>query len=342
MVCPFQYGTTANHHRFIDRTSDIAQLKDLLCNGKNVVLMSPRGWGKTSLIKSVAEEIAKENNDTKICFVDAFGIKTEENFYIRLQETVRKILPDADDAPPQCTREDIFRTIEEKAAAKKLRLIICIKEFQQLTYIQNYDKLEKALYTAQKEQKNTVFCISGNDNVLMTQTFDTYKKGLYKFGQLIKMPRIDKAEWIKYITSHFKKSGKYITEQQAELICNTTECNSYYVQQLCFFVWTSTTMNVEDFTIEQSIQQLVDTNAPTFYNLTETLTSAQVAMLKAVMHGEYQFNAAKIVEQYNLGNAQTITRNKRAMVERGYIEKLDDHYSFCDPVYAVWFRHNMM
>ncbi|MBR5764819.1 MAG: hypothetical protein IKX93_09390 [Bacteroidaceae bacterium] len=60
------------------------------------------------------------------------------------------------------------------------------------------------------------------------------------------------------------------------------------------------------------------------------------------MHGEYQFNAAKIVEQYNLGNAQTITRNKRAMVERGYIEKSDDRYSFCDAVYAIWFKKNMM
>lgn len=101
-------------------------------------------------------------------------------------------------------------------------------------------------------------------------------------------------------------------------------------------------MDVDDHTIKQSIQQLIDTNSPMFRYSTENLTFAQIAMLKAVVCGENQFNAAKIVEKYNLGNAQTITRNKRALVERGFIDKTENSYFFCDPVFELWFKQELM
>ena len=52
--------------------------------------------------------------------------------------------------------------------------------------------------------------------------------------------------------------------------------------------------------------------------------------------------ANKIVEKYNLGNAQTITRNKRALVERGFIDKTENSYFFCDPVFELWFKQELM
>ena len=47
---PFQFGTLATEENFIDRTEDRALLKQLLASHINVMLISPRRWGKSSLV----------------------------------------------------------------------------------------------------------------------------------------------------------------------------------------------------------------------------------------------------------------------------------------------------
>ena len=42
-------------------------------------------------------------------------------------------------------------------------------------------------------------------------------------------------------------------------------------------------------------------------------------MLRAVANGEYRFNSIPVVRKYELGSAQTITRNKRMLTERDFI-----------------------
>ena len=43
-----------------------------------------------------------------------------------------------------------------------------------------------------------------------------------------------------------------------------------------------------------------------------------------------------VVRKYELGSAQTITRNKRMLTERDFIEK--EGYVFSDPVFGLWFK----
>lgn len=71
---------------------------------------------------------------------------------------------------------------------------------------------------------------------------------------------------------------------------------------------------------------------------TENLTATQTAMLRAVADGEYHLNSASVVQKYGLGSAQTITRNKRMLTERDFIEKERERYVFSDPVFEMWFK----
>ncbi|WP_229105034.1 hypothetical protein [Bacteroides fragilis] len=73
-------------------------------------------------------------------------------------------------------------------------------------------------------------------------------------------------------------------------------------------------------------------------NDSENLTAVQTAMLRAVANGEYRFNSIPVVRKYELGSAQTITRNKRMLTERDFIEKEGELYVFSDPVFERWFK----
>lgn len=80
-LSPFQFGTLATNENFIDRQEDRALLKQLLSSHINVMLISPRRWGKSSLVKRAMSELADEDNNVRICYIDAFSIGSESEFY---------------------------------------------------------------------------------------------------------------------------------------------------------------------------------------------------------------------------------------------------------------------
>ena len=152
------------------------------------------------------------------------------------------------------------------------------------------------------------------------------------------LQKIKKEEWVPFIVNAFHRTNKEISEQQAEQLCDIVKCHSWYLQQLCYFIWSGTSEKVTDEIIEIRTRQLIDTNMPMFMNDTENLTAAQTAMLRAVADGEYRFNSIPVVRKYELGSAQTITRNKRMLTERDFIEKEGNKYAFSDPIFELWFR----
>lgn len=177
---------------------------------------------------------------------------------------------------------------------------------------------------------------------MMLDIFNKSSNPFYRFGQVLFLQKITKEEWVPFITRSFHSTGKKITEEQAESICETVKCHSWYVQQFSFFIWSATSTAVSDEILKRQLRMLIDTNMPMFISDTENLTASQVAMLRAVAEGESRFNAATVVGKYGLGNSQTITRNKRILIERDFVEKQADVYTFADPIFELWFREKYM
>ena len=75
---PFVFGRAAEGPYFTDRNEDAKRLNANLTHGINTILISPRRWGKTSLVKKVIEGI--HHKDVKIVFVDIFQCKSEYEF----------------------------------------------------------------------------------------------------------------------------------------------------------------------------------------------------------------------------------------------------------------------
>ena len=375
MKSPFQYGTMVDKECFVNRVEERKQLKELLDSGINVMLISPRRWGKSSLVKVAMDELMQENKQVRVCFIDAFSIKTEAEFYRTFAkevisctastlekrlEDVKKFLKgispsitlksDATDSLSFDLKFDlqdndvmeILELPEKLALAKNIQLIVCIDEFQQLALLPGYKSMEGKMRSVWQKQSHTSYCFYGSKRHMMMDIFNNSANPFYRFGQVLFLNKIKKEEWIPFITGAFGRTGKSITEAQAERICDIVKCHSWYLQQLCYFIWSGTSGAVNDEVIDRRVRQLIDTNMPMFMNDVENLTATQIAMLRAVADGEFQFNAMAIVKKYELGSAQTITRNKKMLVERDFVEKDNKHYHFADPVFELWFRREYM
>ena len=365
------YCSLVDKESFVNRVEERKQLKELLGSGINVMLISPRRWGKSSLVKVAMDELTQEDKHIRVCFIDAFSIKTEAEFYrIFAREviscaasTLEKRLEDVKQflkaVSPSITLKsdptdtlsfDLKLELEEKsvmeilelpekiAAAKGIHLIVCIDEFQQLALLPGYKSMEGKMRSAWQKQQQVSYCFYGSKRHMMMDIFNNSSNPFYRFGQVLFLQKIKKEEWVPFIVNAFHRTNKEISEQQAEQLCDIVKCHSWYLQQLCYFIWSGTSEKVTDEIIEIRTRQLIDTNMPMFMNDTENLTAAQTAMLRAVADGEYRFNSIPVVRKYELGSAQTITRNKRMLTERDFIEKEGNKYVFSDPIFELWFR----
>ena len=79
---------------------------------------------------------------------------------------------------------------------------------------------------------------------------------------------------------------------------------------------------------------------PMFMNDLEQLSASQIEMLRAIYAGESQLSGQNARELYGLGNPNTITKNKKALITRDIIENEKGKLSFVDPVFELWFARD--
>ncbi len=371
MDVPFLYGRLAEKDSFIDREDDKRELKNFLSHGINTILVSPRRWGKSSLVRESMLELMAEDKNTRVCFFDAYRVHTEQDFYDQfvsaiiqgvsssverrindVMKFVSRIMPSVTIKsdplnsvelslkvnPTKENPETILQLPEVIAKTKGIKVVVCIDEFQQLANLPEWKRLESLMRSVWQLQHLTTYCLYGSKMHMMTRIFNNPESPFFKFGQLFNLKRIGKEYWIPYITDNFRKTGKSISDQLAEQVCETVEYNSWYVQQYSFFVWSHVEHTVTSADLDKQLQLLLDTNEEVFQNLLDELAPSQINMLKAIAAGESHLNATVVVDKYELGQPQTITRNKRVLVEKDLIEKGRDGLHFVDPVFKLWMR----
>jgi AAA+ ATPase superfamily predicted ATPase len=375
MESPFQFGTLATKENFIDRNEDRAMLKQLLTSHINVMLISPRRWGKSSLVKRSMEELTSEKNDIKVCFIDAFSISSEAEFYRTFASKViecasSKFEKWAEDAKnllngviPQLVIKDqvtdfmafdikfkpeekdkltILQLPETLAKKKGIKIIVCIDEFQQLSNLAEYKDMEGKMRSVWQQQEQTTYCLYGSKRHMMMDIFNNSNNPFYRFGQVVFLDKITKNNWMPFIIEGFRKTNKHISEDYASQICDIVECHSWYLQQLSFFIWNKTEKEVTADDFNYGVKQLLNINTPMFQSDCNKLTPAQLELLRAIAAGETKFSSAEVNSKYNLGNPNTLAKNKRSLQEQDIIEKTKDNtFHFVDPIFKLWIEKEM-
>ena len=88
MTAPFTFGKIAYDSNFTNRENESLRLTTNFVSGINTILISPRRWGKSSLVVKSAKLAQKKDKQLKFVFIDLFNVRTEEDFYILLAKNV--------------------------------------------------------------------------------------------------------------------------------------------------------------------------------------------------------------------------------------------------------------
>lgn len=368
---PFQYGKIAEKENFIDRDVDRAFLKQALYSSQNVILISPRRWGKSSLVHQAMSELVSEKTDVKIVYIDAFPIKSSAAFYQLFAKEVLKATSShwqnvvdmagkflksisprisfgADPAAEfslsidiRSGEEDVREVLnlpEKIAKEKGIQVIVCIDEFQELAKLPDYETLESQLRSVWQYHQSVSYCLYGSQKHMMSDIFNSPAKPFYKFGQIYPLAKIDPSDWNKYISDRFESTAKHISQEYTRLIIETVQCNSWYVQQLSSAVWNFTTDEVDGESFRKALLWCIDVNAESYRQLCNGLTEKQINLLRAIADGRSELSSTETMTKYSLGTSATVTKNKRLLLKDDVLDLSEGALYFQDPIFEIWFK----
>lgn len=364
----FVYGVAVEGENFTDRLTETKRLKRDFENGQNVVLISPRRMGKTSLVRHVISQV--DTDKITVVHLDIYDCRTEYEFYNKLATAILRqtsgkgelMLRNIKDfltrltpkisfgvdpanemsvslgiAPEDYSPEEILQLPEKIAHKIGKHIVVCIDEFQQIGNFPDTLEVQKRVRGVWQLQQEVSYCLYGSKKHMLTKLFQSKRMPFYQFGDIRFLQPIALEDWIPFIRGKFEGNGQSISEEQITRICETVECQSSYVQQLAWNVMLCSDEVVSDETMEEALNDLIGQNSTLFLQQTEGLSSYQMNFLKALAAGETgDFTSAASLKKYNLGSKSNVSRLQEALIKKELIEKTGRTVVIADPVFRLW------
>ena len=369
---PFVYGKMAENEFFIDRENETKHLVDNFKSLVNTSLISPRRWGKTSLVNKALSVLEKEKGYF-MAQVDIFNCRTEEQFYkayvnavlqastSKLEEWVALMKRHIGSVGPKITLgegsqsyevsfgidfkevqysvDEILDLPQRIAEEKGKKFVICIDEFQNVGEYAEPLAFQRKLRSHWQLHNSVCYCLYGSKRHMLLDIFGNYEMPFYKFGDMMFLEKIAETDWIPYIQGRFMKSGKQISAPLASMIVRLVDAHPYYVQQLAHQVWLRTDVECSETIVLDAHESLIDQMKLLFSNLLDSLTPKQINFLHAVVDGVENFSSKEVLDKYELGTSANIKNLRKALLQRDLIDVLPGNKTeLQDPIFGAWLK----
>jgi len=368
---PFIYGTIVSIQSFTNREAESAKLQSNLLNGINTTIISPRRWGKSSLVEKVIIDINKKDKKTKTVIIDLFSVSSEEEFLEQFarevikassskwqewmssgKEFFKKLIPKLSLGIDPTTdfslsfdwhelkknSDEVLNLPETIAKKRGIKFIICLDEFQNLSSFNDYLFFEKKLRACWQRHKSVTYCLYGSKRHMMTDIFNNPSKPFYRFGDIMLLQKIETKKWVSFICKSFAATDKQIDEKTAGIIPLVMKNHSWYVQQLAHYAWNVTHKRATTTEIYTALKELINANTPLYQKETESISHTQLNLLKAVAKDETQFTSTAVMNKHQLGTPRNVSKNKTILINNDIIHEINNKFEFVDPAFELWFK----
>ena len=345
---PFRFGTIVEQDYFTDRVSETEVLKRKLDSENHLILISPRRFGKSSLVHKVVSELQRPyvilNMQQVLNVQDFSALLLKGVFSLYPLEKIRHLMTHFRVFPQISTNamtgsfevsllpgakeedalEDTFALLEKVSTPEK-RLIVVLDEFQDVLTIKK--GLDKQLRSIIQRQKGLNYIFLGSQEGMMTEIFEKKKSPFYHFGQLMHLSRIPESDFRQYIIDRLPKVA--CADAVADEILAFTQCHPYYTQQLGAQVWEWMTYdNVVDEVVEKSVRQLVQEHDLDYERLWNSLNRTDRGVLREMALGRNPMAR-------HTDPTSTIYSALKRLLKSGLIIK-ETGYQIEDPFFARW------
>jgi len=370
---PFVFGEIIDDANFVNRVEERSQLVRDLADGQKVFLLSPRRFGKSSLVAVALRRLKKRHIHTvnltvssyasyaqflekfaeKVLraagpwdrvkdWVTRFGrqVKPEISFNLNTGEANVSLSKGAGFDPAPIAPE-VFALPGELARNAGFRMAICLDEFQQIAQF-NGGSVENAIRNQVQEQREVGYVFAGSQPSLMEEMLSV-RRPFHKAGPQMFLDKIPAGDWREFITSHFRRRGRTLDEQGLETLLTTADLIPYDVQRIAHELWDYAELRDKRQLGAADVKAVTDalvSGQATYYELLwEQVSQRQRATLQALAtRGPAEIYSQAVREEYRLGPASTVQKALRSLDARDILDRYKGSYFFLDPLLPCWIR----
>jgi len=349
---PFKFGSVVEGDFFTDRENDIRKSLEVIHSGNHLVLISPRRYGKTSLINKAVKQTGRPvvmlNLQLITSNTDLASEILKRVFKAYPMEKVRQLLKNfrfipvlslnplsngvdlsfAPSAPPKPILEDVLTLIEELGKKGK-KPIVVLDEFQE---IRSIDKnLDKILRSVIQTHSHVNYIFMGSQESLMRTIFEHKKSPFYHFGVLQTLSVIPHKDFMNFLIKGFSLLDKKKTESISAAILAFTRCHPYYTQQLAFHYFNSY-KSYSDITIDKVAEMIIQQHDIDFERLWMSLNLTDRKLILQLISASK--NEGYIKETSIPASTRYSVYKKLLAI--GFLFQDERGYNVEDPFFASW------
>ena len=375
MENPFVYGEVVPGGAFVDREVELDRLVTDLGEGQKVFLISPRRYGKSSLIRQALTALARKaaltvdvtvsSYSSYLAFLEGYAraLASAESRWDRARQWLAEAITSTRPAirfeptdtgpgrfsvafPAVTTARDVNRLAVEvfalpgRLAGERGRaVVVALDEFQA---IDGFDggSVEHALRAAAQQQRQVGYVFAGSEPSLMERMIGP-RRPFYKAGPVMRLQKIPPDTFAEFIEARFTQTGIRPEPGLGHAIVDLAGNLPYDVQRLAHETWDDMRAaggrraTLDD--LHTTLARLLAEQDTMFEALWQRLTLAQRAALRAVvLQDGRELLAADTRARHRLGGASSVQASLAALVKQDLLLKEDQRYVVVDSLLREW------
>ena len=372
---PFIYGEVVPTGAFVNRVVELERLVGDLSAGQKVFLISPRRYGKSSLIRqalsavsrrgALTVEVTVSSFSSYVAFLEGYAraLMAAETKWDRartwLKDAIRSARTEIRYTPGESplgsltvsfpavkSDRDISRLAQEVFAlpgrladARKRKVVVALDEFQAVGEF-NGGSVEHSMRAAVQHQREVGYVFAGSEPSLMERMLGP-KRPFYKAGPVMRLEKIPADEFAAAIDTRFKQSGMKPEDGLGDAIVELAGNLPYDVQRLAHETWdevrASSSKRATLDLLHQALSRLLSEQDTMFEALWQRLTLAQRAVLRAVViESGHSVLSEDVRTRHRLGGTSTIQAALNALVRDDVISREGRRYAVVDSLLREW------
>ncbi len=366
---PFHYGTPAEGVHFAGREAELAALLGRVRTGVNVVVVSPRRYGKTSLLLRAEEQLHGE--DAAVIHANVLRSRDLASFasqlatqayrapggrWHRARQAIPEFLkrlraspavtfegehprfsfdaslraPDADDLIA-----DVYGVLGEIAARRPATLVL--DEFQDIIELgAHLPRLFKAFADAHPKVS---LVLAGSRRHLMEQLVSAPSAALYNMAEPITLGPLPEDVIAAHLRARAAAGRKPMSEAVARLIVGLAGPAPNDIQRLAYETYDTAGTTIDEGAVYAGLTAAVAHDAPTYAERYEALSPGQRRVLSALAEEPTeQPGGAAFLARTRLANPSSVKKTIDVLRAAELVANRDKAVVVADPFLAAWLR----
>jgi hypothetical protein len=371
---PFRYGAPVEAESFCNRAAELEALTARMRSGIHAFVLSPRRYGKTSLLLEALRRFRKSGGrggyaNLLLCTTEVEAASVVLTSVVRevlrpvgrTRQTIEDVLGHLRIAPqiemgpdgrvsltlqPVTASDRWYEVLEDaigllERTGERRPAALVLDEFQQVAEI-GPKGIGGAFKALADQARHTSLVFAGSRLSVMERLTRGRGAPLLGMGETFSLEVVPENEMSAHLVARAKRGGKRLTRADARSLYRLADGIPNDVQWLAHAAYEAAGDTIDDQAVDAGLASIVGRQAGFFAERYESLAPSQQRIVRELARSPREKVYAKaFLDAVMVANANAVTTALRALAEQEIVRRHGRRWQLASPFFRAWLLSQM-